>query len=64
MDIVYKIGDWCVSYSAVYLCIYGSMKAPHQLPLDAPNKLLILKIAYQTYVGDFKAAMARKKRMT
>lgn len=64
MDVVSKTGDWYVSYSRVYFHIHGSMKALHQLPHYILDRIMLLKIVYQTYVWGFEVAMTRKKIIT
>lgn len=53
MDSISKVGDYYVSLLGVYLKLYGSTKAPHLLPYYMPDKIVLLEIAYQTYVIGF-----------
>lgn len=56
------MGDLYVCLDGVYLHIFSSTKAPHQLPHYAPDHLMML-VAYQTYIGGFAVAMLRKKKI-
>lgn len=53
MNAISKMGDWYVSSSSVYICIYGSMKEPPQVLHYALDNRVLLEISYQTYVGVF-----------
>ena len=46
----------------VYIRMSGSTKAPHWLPYFVPNTLLILEIAYQTYVHGVVASLHKAKK--
>ena len=60
MNAISKISDWYVFSLGAYIYIYVSTKESHQLPHYALDKLVLLKISYQTYVGGFGASMTRK----
>ena len=46
----------------VYIRIYHSTKDPHQLPHVVPDTLLLLDIAYQTYVNGVVASLHRNNK--
>ena len=60
MGVVSTMGDWYVSLSSVYIFIFGSVKEPHY----SLDHIILLEVAYQTYVSGFTVAMIRKNKLT
>ena len=63
-EVIKELSDWYVMDLGVYILIQGSQKCMCLLPKFVLDKLVLMEVAYHTYVHGFVASMSNKKKET
>ena len=62
MQVINTIGNEYVMEGTTYIQVFGFTKFPHVFPKFILDKLVIQKIAYQSYLHGFGSSIAKDKK--